>query len=133
MNNDVLGVILSGQLLLVVWQIYKEIRDRHAAKLRAESEARRSTVALEEMVFKLYRDRMEHKILEMHTKVDNDDPDLREALILLQDDMEFYINQGGNGLIKELYLRLMNYVREQKGDSYYILMVFDSLTGPNRT
>lgn len=133
MNTEILGVVLSGQLLLVVWQIYKEIRDRRAARKKEEQDAAAGTVVLKGMVFKLYRDRMERKIIEMYTKVDNDDPDLREALMLLQDDMEFYVNQGGNGLIKELYLRLMNYVREQKGDPYYVLMVFDALTGPNRS
>lgn len=127
MTTEILSVVLSGQLILVVWQVYKEVTDRREKRLQAMKADQQDDAALRNMVFKLYRDSMEQKILAMYTKVDNQDADLKEALMLLQDDMEFYIQQGGNGLIRELYLRLSHHVRDTLGEPYYVLLVVESI------
>ena len=127
MNTELLGIILSGQFILVVWEIYKGImdrRDKKKAEAKADSD---DSAAIKSMVFKLYRDSMEQKILNLYPKVDNKDEDLKEALLMLQDDMEFYVKQGGNGLIKELYVRLARHVRETVGERHYLLMVVDGI------
>lgn len=125
MNTELLGVILSGQLLLVVWQIYKEISDRKEKKREKARQAERDDAALRNMVFKLYRDSMEQKIVAAFERADSDSEDLKEYLMMLKDDMTFYINQGGNGLIKEMYTHLQDHIRQSKGESYYILLVLD--------
>lgn len=127
MSTELLSIILSGQLILVLWQVYKEIMDRRDKKRQAKESNSAADAALRSMVFKLYRDSMEQKILNLYPKVDSHDADLMEALMLLQDDMEFYIKQGGNGLIKELYIRLAKYVREKLGERYYVILVIDNL------
>lgn len=127
MSTEILSVILSGQLILVVWQVYKELTDRREKKLQAQKAEAQNDDALRNMVFKLYRDSMEQKILATYTKIDKHDVDLREALLLLHDDMEFYIQQGGNGLIKELYLKLCHHVRDTLGEQYYVLLVVESI------
>lgn len=133
MSTEILGVLLSGQLILVVWQVYKELSDRKEKKLQAQRASAQNDDALRNMVFKLYRDSMEQKILAAYKKVNKHDAGLREALILLQEDMEFYIKQGGNGLVKELYLRLCHHVRDTLGEQYYVLLVVESIEEFNHT
>lgn len=133
MSTEILSVILSGQLILVVWQVYKELAERKEKKLQAQRASAQNDDALRNMVFKLYRDRMEQKILATYKKVNKRDAGLREALMLLQDDMEFYIKQGGNGLVKELYLKLCHHVRDTLGEQYYVLLVVDSIEEFSRT
>lgn len=122
-----IGILLSGQLLLVIWTIYKEISERRSKKKKVESDAEKDAKAVRKMVFKLYRDNMEMKIASMYSKVDNREADLRETLMTLQDDMECYIKCNGNGIVKEMYLHLCDYVRDQLGESYYILLLVDAL------
>lgn len=125
MNTELLGIILSGQLLLVLWQIYKEIADRKQRRKQEALASQKNDEALRSMVFKLYRDSMERKIVDTYGKIEENSPDLREYLMSLQDDMEFYITQGGNGLVKELYTHLENHVRQTKGEAYYLLLVIE--------
>lgn len=127
MNSQIFAVLLSGQLLLVLWQIYKEIKEARDKK-KKEVEARAdSNDDVRKMVFKLYRDSMEEKIASMYFKIDSRDADLRESLRALQDDMDCYIHCGGNGIIKEMYMHLCKYVREELGESYYILLLVDDI------
>lgn len=126
-----IGILFSGQLLLVLWTIYKEVSERRAKRKKAESDTEKETREMRKMVFKLYRDGMEEKIANMYSKVDNNATDLRESLRALQDDMECYIKCNGNGIVKDMYLHLCNYVRETLGESYYILLIVDSIHNAN--
>lgn len=127
MSEYLIGILLSGQLLLVLWQIYKETVERREKRKQRAEETADATADVRKMVFRLYRNSMEEKIAAMYAKVDNQDPDLREALRALQDDMECYIKCGGNGIVKDMYLRLGNHVREKLGESYYILLLVDAI------
>lgn len=125
MDSQILTVLLSGQLLLVLWQIYKEAKEAKTRKKKEDEAKADSNDDVHRMVFKLYRDNLEHEIANMYMKIDNHDPDLRECLGYLQDDMETYLRCKGNGTVLEMYLRLCSYVREQLGESYYILLLID--------
>ena len=77
------------------------------------------------MLFKLYRDNLEKKILKTYENIDKNNPSLKEYLMAIQNDMEVYIKAGGNSTVKDLYIRFSDYVREQLGESYYLLLLID--------
>lgn len=131
MNQDVIVALLSGQLLLVAWTIFKEIRQHQAHKKAMADQEHLSDAQLRSMVFRLYRNSMEEKIVQTYHKVDDDAQDLRASLMALKDDMECYTEAGGNGIIHDMYVRLSNHVREKKGEGYYVLLVIDEVHAKN--
>lgn len=126
-TTEILGVLLSGQLLLVVWQIYKEAREIQEKKQAKKTQNDIDTEQIRKMVFKLYRNSMKEKIVDAYRSIDEDEPELKEVLRSLKDDMECYVEAGGNSLVKEMYLHLCQYVREKKGEAYYVLLLVDSI------
>lgn len=127
MGTEVIVALMSGQLILVVWQIIKEVKEHKERKEKENSQERQEFEELKKMVFKLYRDNLERKIIQTYDSIDNQDPSLREYLQAIQDDMEVYLHAGGNSTVKDLYIRLAKHVREKLGESYYVLLVIDGL------
>lgn len=127
MSTEIILTLMSGQLILVLWQIYKEIKEAKEKKEREKDVNAQEVKILKQMVFKLYRDNLESKILKTYGSIDNDSPRLKEYLMGIQDDMDVYLKSGGNGTVKALYLRFADYVKEKKGEPYYLLLVIESL------
>lgn len=125
MDTEIIAVLASGQLILVLWQILKEFKQMREKKAADNDEQERQIMEIQEMLFKLYRDNLEKKILQTYENINNNNPSLKEYLMAIQNDMEVYLKAGGNSTVKDLYIRFANYVREQKGESYYLLLVID--------
>lgn len=125
MNTEIIAVLASGQLILVLWQIIKEARQIREKKIADNNEQEKEIKEIQEMLFKLYRDNLEKKILKTYENIDNNNPSLKEYLMAIQNDMEVYIKAGGNSTVKDLYIRFSDYVREQVGESYYLLLLID--------
>lgn len=125
MNTEIIAVLASGQLILVLWQIIKEARQIREKKIADNNEQEKEIKEIQEMLFKLYRDNLEKKILKTYENIDNNNPSLKEYLMAIQNDMEVYLKAGGNSTVKDLYIRFSDYVREKAGESYYLLLLID--------
>lgn len=125
MNTEIIAVLASGQLILVLWQIVKEAKQIREKKIADNNEQEKEIKEIQEMLFKLYRDNLEKKILKTYEHIDSNNPSLNEYLMAIQNDMEVYIKAGGNSTVKDLYIRFADYVREQVGERYYLLLLID--------
>lgn len=125
MNTEIIAVLASGQLILVLWQILKEAKQIREKKIADNNEQEKEIKEIQEMLFKLYRDNLEKKILKTYEHIDSNNPSLNEYLMAIQNDMEVYIKAGGNSTVKDLYIRFADYVREQVGERYYLLLLID--------
>lgn len=123
MSDNVITVLLSGQLLLVIWEIVKGISN-HREKVK------RSLIQdddLRKMVFRLYKDNLKHRIIDLFKKVDDKNIDIRADLMDLHDDVEIYFKNGGNGTVKKLYVHLSVKVREVRGEAEFSLMYVEDI------
>ena len=125
MDREVLGVLLSGQLLLVVWQVIKEVSDRREKKRARLEASNHTTIEIKSLVFKLYRDNLRRKIISVDNKVENPTLNIKAELMDLHDDAVLYFDCGGNGLVKQLYGHLCDKVRSQLGEEYFVLLCIE--------
>ena len=122
MDKEILAVLFSGQLILVVWQVIKEVADRRSKKKQEQDKGASETAEIKSLVFKLYRDSLKQKTISMDAKVENPTPAIKAELMDLHDDFKLYRECGGNGLVKHLYDHLCDKVRDQLGEEYYVLL-----------
>lgn len=128
MSTEIIIALLSGQLLLAVWQIIKEINTAREKKKENRFAGAGEVDLLKRMTLKVYADNIEQRILRAYERIKKpDSPNLKEHLRRLQDDMELYLEAGGNGAIKSMYLHLAHQVRETLDESFYVLLVIDGL------
>lgn len=119
MDTEIIVALLSGQFILVLWQVYKEIVE-HREQRKAKRERQQDQVEeLREMVFGMYRTNIKTRISDMYHKIDNDAPEVTIELSELRNDLKTYLASGGNGSAKAKYIRLCDYAREKKGEHYY--------------
>ena len=100
-----MSVLFSGQLVLAVWQIIKEVNDRKRAKKEAEMKERSGNE------FQIDLIKLKEQLRQIFTELDNLDkyakPQVMLDLTELKDNMELYIKIGGNGAVHRLYATLL--------------------------
>jgi len=121
MSDSVIGVLLSGQLLLVAWEIIKGVI-AHKEKLK---ECKIKEDDVHKMVFRLYKDNLKQRIVDLFDKVNSTNDDVRADLMDLHEDVVIYFNNGGNGTVKKLYNDLADLVKEKRGATEYSIMLLD--------
>ena len=127
MDTEIIVALLSGQLILVLWQVYKEIVDRRENRKEKREKSQDQINELRGMVFGMYRTNIKNRIVSMYDKIDNDVPELKVEMMELRDDVKKYLAAGGNGSAKAYYLRLCEYARSKKGERYYQYLSIDEL------
>lgn len=127
MSTEIVAVLFSGQLLLVLWEIYKGVTDRRDKKKASLSSKEQENDNIHKMVFRLYKDNLRQRILAIDDILQDTNIDLRAELLDLHDDVEVYIQNGGNGLIKQLYLHMAKEIRATRGESDYSLLYIENL------
>ena len=106
-----MSVLFSGQLVLAVWQIIKEVNDRKRAKKEAEMKERSGNEFQIDLIKRIYRTTLKEQLRQIFTELDNLDkyakPQVMLDLTELKDNMELYIKIGGNGAVHRLYATLL--------------------------
>lgn len=106
-----MSVLFSGQLVLAVWQIIKEVNDRKRAKQEALNKERSGNEFQIDLIKRIYRTTLKEQLRQIFTELDNLDkyakPQVMLDLTELKDNMELYIKIGGNGAVHRLYATLL--------------------------
>ena len=119
MNQDkaetiikIMSIVFSGQLILAIWQVIKEILDRKRAKKDAEEKSRSGIVLIEDMLKRVFRTTLKNQLQQIFIELDNIDKYPKSQILLdlteLKDNMELYLKMGGNGAVHRLYATLLD-------------------------
>lgn len=107
----IMGIVFSGQLLLAIWQIIKEVLDRRKAKKDAEDKSKSGIILIEDMLKRVFRTTLKNQLQQIFIELDNIDKYSKAQILLdlteLKDNMELYLKMGGNGAVHRLYATLL--------------------------
>lgn len=109
---SIMSILFSGQLLLAVWQIIKEIMDRKKQAEEATRLLNSNSALMEDIMRRIFRTTLKSQLQQIFLELDNLDKFARPQVILdlieLKDNMELYIKMGGNGAVHRLYATLLS-------------------------
>lgn len=107
----VMGIVFSGQLILAIWQVIKEILDRRKAKKDAEEKSKSGIILIEDMLKRVFRTTLKNQLQQIFSELDNVDKYSKAQILLdlteLKDNMDLYLKMGGNGAVHRLYGTLL--------------------------
>ena len=108
---SIMSILFSGQLLLAVWQIIKEVMDRKKQAEEATKLMNSNSALMEDIMRRIFRTTLKAQLQQIFLELDNLDkfarPQVMLDLIELKDNMELYIKMGGNGAVHRLYATLL--------------------------
>ena len=108
---SIMSILFSGQLLLAVWQIIKEVMDRKKQAEEATRLVNSNSALMEDIMRRIFRTTLKAQLQQIFLELDNLDkfarPQVMLDLIELKDNMELYIRMGGNGAVHRLYATLL--------------------------
>lgn len=129
----IMSIVFSGQLLLAIWQIIKEITDRRKAKKEAADKSRSGIVLIEDMLKRVFRTTLKNQLQQIFIELDNIDKYSKAQILLdlteLKDNMELYLKMGGNGAVHRLYATLLDRLLHDPGLVSYIDAVWIETIG----
>lgn len=106
-----MSILFSGQLILAVWQVIKEILDRRREKSKENQKETTGQLLMEDMMKRVFRTTLKNQLQQIFIELDNLDQYSRSQVMLdlieLKDNMELYIQIGGNGAVHRLYSTLL--------------------------
>lgn len=116
MNTETLislmSILFSGQLILAIWQVVKEIMDRRKQAKEAENKVNSNTTLMDDIIRRIFRTTLKSQLQQIFLELDNLDkyarPQVMLDLIELKDNMELYLKIGGNGAVHRLYATLLS-------------------------
>lgn len=110
---SLMSILFSGQLILAIWQVVKEILDRRRERNQREHS---DQFLMQDMMKRVFRTTLKNQLQQIFIELDNIDRYSKSQVMLdlmeLKDNMELYIKMGGNGAVHRLYSTLLEKLLE---------------------
>lgn len=113
---SLMSILFSGQLILAIWQVIKEVLDRKREKELSILRENSGQLLMQDMMKRVFRTTLKNQLQQIFIELDNIDRYSKSQVMLdlmeLKDNMELYIKIGGNGAVHRLYSTLLEKLLE---------------------